>query len=109
MKNIFPSKIKEGGVRYFSEDLGIDQRYIKKFILPVIWSNYLHETNSLSSLYKLLPVFCYKNPQIGESVVLFENPNRIRFKFLKTVKNIKMNYIKNKILETYSIFKDPKT
>lgn len=41
--------------------------------------------------------------------MLFESPRKIKDKLLSAVKQIKMNFIEKKRLETYSIYKDAET
>ncbi len=65
-------------MKYFSEKQGLDSKYINKFILPVIMGNYLHQANSLSTLYKLLPVYCHKAPALGKSLAIYDEPSRIQ-------------------------------
>lgn len=97
VRNVFPSDITNG-LNYFSEKLGLDQNYIQNFILPVVVGNYFHEANSLSTLYKLLPVYCHGRPEIGESLVLFEYPKKIKEKILLEVTHSKLNFIQNRRL-----------
>ncbi len=97
IRKVFPSDIANG-LNYFSEKLGLDQNYIQQFILPVIVGNYFHDAHSLSTLYKLLPVYCHRRPEIGESLVLFEYPHKIKEKILMEVTHAKLNFINNKRL-----------
>lgn len=72
--------------------------YIHSFIYPVIWGNYLHETNSLSAFYKLLSTYCHKKPDMGKSLVIFEEPKKIKEKILSMVSYLNINFIPNKII-----------
>lgn len=42
INDIMDENIQEKSLKFFSETLGFDQNYIKDFIFPVIWANYLH-------------------------------------------------------------------
>ncbi len=42
IKRYFPNEIEEDSLKYFSDKLGLDPKYINKFIFPVIMGNYLH-------------------------------------------------------------------
>ena len=66
LKTIMPllHKPAPNGLEYLSETIGLDQKYIRDYVNPVISSNYLHNVNSVAILFKLLPLYC-KNYDAG--------------------------------------------
>ena len=96
IKSYFPNPIEEDSIKYFSETLGLDQKYINQFISPVIMGNYLHQANSLSALYKLLPVYCHNYQAIGKSLAIFEEPQKIQEKILGLIQTVKLNFLPKK-------------
>ena len=63
MNQIMPSyhKPAPNGISYLSETIGLDQKYIRDFVNPVISSTYFHNVNSVAILFKLLPLYCQNN------------------------------------------------
>ena len=60
MNSIMPLSHKPvpNGISYLSETIGLDQKYIRDFVNPVISSTYFHNVNSVAILFKLLPLYC---------------------------------------------------
>lgn len=70
IEHIFPYQLEQSGIKYLSEIIGLDQQYIHDYIMPVIWGAYLHEPNSITTMLKLLPLYCTKNKLLGSSLAI---------------------------------------
>lgn len=53
-----PTKPIANGLEFLSQTIGLDQKYIRDYVNPVISSHYLNNVNSIASLFKLMPLYC---------------------------------------------------
>lgn len=101
-KYIRNDDFESNGIQYLSEKIGLDDKYIKNFIFPVVWGSYLHEPNVMTTMLKLLPIYCNRKGSNSQTLVLFEDTRVVKSKILEMVKYVKINYIQNMKLEGYS-------
>lgn len=69
----WPQKPLSNGLEYLSQVIGLDQKYIRDYVNPVISSSYLHNVNSVATIFKLMPLYCdnyYKNNGRTKNLVL---------------------------------------
>ena len=102
MSNYFPAEIQEDGLRYFSETLGLDPTYIENFIVPVVWGHYLHPANSLSTLFRLLPLYCPGADGLGKSIILHETPKKISERIVHRIRAANLHVVDNQTLSSYA-------
>lgn len=53
-----PQKPSSNGLEHLSQVIGLDQKYIRDYVNPLISSSYLHNVNSVATVFKLLPLYC---------------------------------------------------
>lgn len=54
----YPQKPSPNGMTYLSQLIGLDQKYIRDYISPVVSSSYFHNVNSVATIFKVLPLYC---------------------------------------------------
>ena len=69
--------------------------------MPVIWGSYLHEANSITTLLKLLPLYCTKNKEIGSSLAVLVDEAELYRKLIAKVKYININHMYNHHLQGF--------
>lgn len=52
-----PDSPKQSGIAYLSEDVGLDDLYLEDYVEPVIKTSYFSSVNSLTLMYKLMPMY----------------------------------------------------
>ena len=99
IKNLFPYQFEQSGIKYLSETIGLDQQYIHDYIMPVIWGAYLHEPNSITTMLKLLPLYCTQNKALGTSLAILINENELYQKLIQSITHLNLKHIHNHHLQ----------
>lgn len=107
--HLFPYSFEQSGVKYLSETIGLDQQYIHDYIMPVVWGSYLHEANSITTLLKLLPLYCTRNKGIGSSLAVWVDETEIYRKLMGKVKYINVNHVYNHHLQGFELLETDST
>lgn len=63
----YPQKPAANGLEYLSQIIGLDQKYIRDYVNPLISSHYLHNVNSVATIFKLLPLYCENHRSNGRT------------------------------------------
>lgn len=66
-KIMHPHQPLANGLQYLSQVIGLDQKYIRDYVNPVISSNYFHNINSIGTLFKLMPLYCKTQTHDGRT------------------------------------------
>lgn len=62
-----PQKPASNGLEYLSQVIGLDQKYIRDYVNPLISSHYLHNVNSIATIFKLMPLYCKSQSHDGRT------------------------------------------
>jgi hypothetical protein len=99
MNKIMPSPQKPAtnGLEYLSQVIGLDQKYIRDYVNPLISSHYLHNVNSVATIFKLLPLYCENHRSNGrtKNLVLHLNERMVAAKILFKLNDNKNIDLKN--------------
>lgn len=92
-----PQKPASNGLEYLSQVIGLDQKYIRDYVNPLISSHYLHNVNSIATIFKLMPLYCKTQSHDGrtKNLVLHLNERLIAAKILFALKDHKNLDIKS--------------
>jgi hypothetical protein len=69
--------------------------------MPVIWGSYLHEPNSITTMLKLLPLYCTRNKLIGSSLAILVDENELYQKIISKIKYVNINHVYNHHLQGF--------
>lgn len=57
----WPQMATANGMEFISQDIGLDQKYVRDFLGPIIKGTYMQNVNSVAMMLKILPLYC-NNP-----------------------------------------------
>ena len=88
-----PHRPTANGLEYLSQVIGLDQKYIRDYVNPLISSHYLHNVNSIATIFKMIPLYCNNHAQDGrtKNLVLHLNERMIAAKILVWLKGSNKN------------------
>lgn len=99
MNKVIPSSHRPtaNGLEYLSQVIGLDQKYIRDYVNPLISSHYLHNVNSIATIFKMIPLYCTNHMHDGrtKNLVLHLNERMIAAKILVALKDSKNINIKS--------------
>jgi hypothetical protein len=90
-------KPSANGLEYLSQVIGLDQKYIRDYVNPLISSHYMHNVNSIATIFKLMPLYCKTQSNDGrtKNLVLHLNEKMIAAKIIYALKDFKNLAIKS--------------